>query len=85
MFSEALQILDRNTELYMIDEMKKEMEELGKELEDKKKELEDNRKELEDNKKELKDRDKRLSKLTEEKNWQIAKLEEEIRRLKAGT
>lgn len=53
MFSEALSIMDRNTEIYMIEEAQKELSDTQKELGDTQKELDDTQKELGDAKKKL--------------------------------
>ena len=71
MFSEALSIMDHNTELYMIEEMRKKSEVMRKETEEMRKETEEMRKEAE-----------KAHMETELANKRIAELEKELKALK---
>ena len=68
MYSEALRILDRNTEKYMMDEAMKQLEEKDKTIEEQGKALEEKDKELEEQGKALEE----LSKAFEELKKQLA-------------
>jgi len=56
MYSKALEILDRNTVQYMIEEQKQEIEEQKQEIEERKREIEEQQKEIERLKKLLEQR-----------------------------
>ena len=56
MYSKALEILDRNTVQYMIEEQKQEIEEQQREIEERKREIEEQQKEIERLKKLLEQR-----------------------------
>jgi predicted transposase/invertase (TIGR01784 family) len=75
MYSEALRILDRNTEKYMMDEAMKQLEEKDKALKEQGKALKEKDKALEEKAKELEEKDKVLEnreKLIEELKKQLA-------------
>ena len=81
MYSEALKIMDLNTERYMIDEWKKELEEQKKKLkenneiiEEQQKQIKERAKEIEERDKELEERDKEL----EERDKEIEERDKEI-------
>jgi hypothetical protein len=81
MFSEALYIMDRNLERYMVEESKKEVEEARMELDAAKKELNASKKELDASKKELDVSRRKLddvSKSNKEKDARIAELEAQL-------
>ena len=70
-FSEALRILDRNTEELMVERMKDEIDELKAQAEEKDSQLEENRAQLEEKDIQLEEKDEeiaRLKKLLEEQN-----------------
>lgn len=56
MYSKALEILDRNTVQYMIEEQQREIEEQQREIEERKREIEEQQKEIERLKKLLEQR-----------------------------
>ncbi|MGN0389388.1 MAG: PD-(D/E)XK nuclease family transposase [Wujia sp.] len=81
LFSKELEILDRNTVQFMIDEQAKELEENKKKLEENKKKLEENEKKLEENEKlisqmqtTLANKDKEILSVLADKDAEIEKL-----------
>jgi len=70
MYSKALEILDRNTVQYMIEEQKQEIEEQQQEIEEHKREMEEQQQEIEERKREIEEQQKeieRLKKLLEQR------------------
>ena len=63
MYSKALEILDRNTVQYMIEEQKQEIEEQQREIEERKREIVEQQREIEEQQKEI----ERLKKLLEQR------------------
>ena len=63
MYSKALEILDRNTVQYMIEEQKQEIEEQQQEIEEQQREIEERKREIEEQQKEI----ERLKKLLEQR------------------
>ena len=63
MYSKALEILDRNTVQYMIEEQKQEIEEQKQEIEEQQREIEERKREIEEQQKEI----ERLKKLLEQR------------------
>ena len=75
MFSEELYILDRNTELYMMDEMQKEIDEKKKVLEELNAQLDEQTKQLDEQTKQLDEQTKQLDK----KDALIKHLQEQLK------
>ena len=70
MYSKALEILDRNTVQYMIEEQKQEIEEQQQEIEEQQREIEEQQREIEERKREIEEQQKeieRLKKLLEQR------------------
>ena len=63
MYSKALEILDRNTVQYMIEEQQREIEEHKREMEEQQQEIEERKREIEEQQKEI----ERLKKLLEQR------------------
>lgn len=66
MYSKALEIMDRNTVQYMIEEQKKEIEEQAKLLAESRKEVAESRKEVEESRKAIAEKDAQLEALKKE-------------------
>ena len=79
MFSEALEILDRNTANYMIDELAQEVKSVKEELDSAKSELDSTKSELDSTKKESMVKDN----LIDTQKKELASKDEEIAKLKA--
>ena len=78
MYSKALEILDRNTVQYMIEEQKQEIEGQKQEIEKRKQEIEGQKQEIEAQKQEIKEQKQEI----EERKQEIEEQKQEIERLK---
>lgn len=70
MYSKALEILDRNTVQYMIEEQKQEIEEQKQEIEEQQREIEERKREIVEQQREIEEQQKeieRLKKLLEQR------------------
>ena len=78
MYSKALEILDRNTVQYMIEEQKQEIEEQQREIEERKREIVEQQREIEEHKREMEEQQQEI----EERKREIEEQQKEIERLK---
>ena len=78
MYSKALEILDRNTVQYMIEEQKQEIEEQKQEIEERKREIVEQQREIEEHKREMEEQQQEI----EERKREIEEQQKEIERLK---
>lgn len=82
MYSKALEILDRNTVQYMIEEQKQEIEGQKQEIEEQKQEIEGQKQEIEKRKQEIEDRKQEIEKRKQEIEGQKQEIEAQKQEIK---
>ena len=85
MYSKALEILDRNTVQYMIEEQKQEIEEQQREIEEQQREIEERKREIVEQQREIEEHKREMEEQQqeiEERKREIEEQQKEIERLK---
>lgn len=85
MYSKALEILDRNTVQYMIEEQKQEIEEQKQEIEEQQREIEERKREIVEQQREIEEHKREMEEQQqeiEERKREIEEQQKEIERLK---
>lgn len=85
MFSEELYILDRNTELYMMDEMQKEIDQQKKNLKSLEEKLSDNKHKIEAYDKQIDEQAQQIDEQTKQLDEQTKQIDEQTKQLDAQT
>ena len=81
MYSKALEILDRNTVQYMIEEQKQEIEEQQREIEERKREIVEQQREIEERKREMEEQQQEIEEHKREMEEQQREIEEHKREI----